>query len=48
LNVFIVFGLFLLGDLAIVNVPLVPEFGLIIGMTTILGALGIFFAVRKR
>ncbi len=35
-------------DLAVVNVPLVPEFGLIAGLTTILGALGIFFFVRKK
>jgi hypothetical protein len=34
-------------DLAIVNVPLVPEFGLIAGLTAILGSLGIFFFVRK-
>lgn len=35
-------------DLAIVNVPLVPEFGLIAGMVTILGAVGLFFFVRKK
>jgi len=34
-------------DLAIVNVPLVPEFGFIVGMITILSAVGIFFVVRK-
>jgi hypothetical protein len=34
-------------DFAVVNVPLVPEFGLIAGMVTILGALGMFFFVRK-
>ena len=34
-------------DLAIVNVPLVPEFGFIVGMLTILSAVGIFFVVRK-
>ena len=34
-------------DLAIVNVPLVPEFGFVIGMLTILSAVGIFFVVRK-
>ncbi len=34
-------------DLAIVNVPLVPEFGVIIGALTILGAVGIFFVIRK-
>jgi len=35
-------------DVAIVNVPLVPEFGLIAGAATIFGALGVFFIVRKR
>ena len=34
-------------DLGIVNVPLVPEFGLIIGLLTILSAVGIFFFVRR-
>ena len=34
-------------DLAIVNVPLVPEFGLLIGSLTILSAVGIFFFVRR-
>jgi hypothetical protein len=35
-------------DLAIVNVPLVPEFGLIAGITTLIGAFGIFIYIRKR
>ena len=35
-------------DIAIVNVPLVPEFGVIVGGLTILGALGIFFLVRRK
>lgn len=35
-------------DFAVVNVPLVPEFGLIAGMTTIIGALGMFFFVRRK
>ena len=34
-------------DVGIVNVPLVPEFGLVIGMLTILGAVGVFFVVRR-
>ena len=34
-------------DLAIANVPLVPEFGFVIGMLTILSAVGIFFVIRK-
>ncbi|KHO53796.1 MAG: hypothetical protein QT05_C0001G0018 [archaeon GW2011_AR13] len=34
-------------DLAIVNVPLVPEFGILIGSLTILSAVGIFFFVRR-
>ena len=35
-------------DVAVVNVPLVPEFGLIAGLTTVLGALGVFFVVRRK
>jgi hypothetical protein len=35
-------------DLAVVNVPLVPEFGLIAGLTTIFGALGLFLYVRRK
>ena len=35
-------------DVAIVNVPLVPEFGVIVGLVTVLGAVGIFFVVRKK
>ncbi|MEK6918358.1 MAG: hypothetical protein AABW51_05415 [Nanoarchaeota archaeon] len=35
-------------DLAVVNVPLVPEFGVIIGGLTILSAIGVFFMVRRR
>ncbi|GBE20047.1 MAG TPA: hypothetical protein ENG87_04470 [Candidatus Pacearchaeota archaeon] len=34
-------------DLAIVNVPLVPEFGLIAGALTILSAVSVFFFIRK-
>jgi hypothetical protein len=34
-------------DLAIVNVPLVPEFGIFIGALTILSAVGVFFLVRR-
>lgn len=34
-------------DLERVDVPLVPEFGLIIGLATALGSLGIFFVVRR-
>ncbi len=34
-------------DLAIVNVPLVPEFGLIVGALTLLSALGVFFLIRR-
>ena len=34
-------------NLAIVNVPIVPEFGLIIGLVTVLSAVGIFFFVRR-
>ncbi|HLC78676.1 MAG TPA: hypothetical protein VJH92_06130 [Candidatus Nanoarchaeia archaeon] len=34
-------------DLAIVNVPLVPEFGIVIGILTMLGAVGVFFMIRR-
>jgi len=34
-------------DVAIVNVPIVPEFGVIIGILTIFGAVGVFFIVRR-
>ena len=34
-------------DLAVVNVPLVPEFGLVAGFATIFGAAGILFIVRR-
>ena len=35
-------------NLGIVNVPLVPEFGFFVGLTTVFGALGLFFYVRKK
>jgi hypothetical protein len=35
-------------DLGVVNVPLVPEFGLVAGAVTILSAVGIFFFVRRK
>jgi hypothetical protein len=35
-------------DLAIVNVPLIPEFGLLVGTLTAVSAIGIFFIVRKK
>ena len=34
-------------DLATVNVPLVPEFGAVVGVLTMLSAVGLFFVVRK-
>jgi len=34
-------------NVGVVNVPLVPEFGLVAGMVTIFGALVAFFFVRK-
>jgi len=34
-------------DLAIVNIPMVPEFGLIVGALTLVSAVGIFFFVRR-
>ena len=35
-------------NVGVVHVPLVPEFGLIAGMATILGAIGLVFVVRKK
>jgi hypothetical protein len=35
-------------DIAMVDVALVPEFGFFIGGLTVLGALGVFFVVRKK
>ena len=34
-------------DVGIVNVPLVPEFGMIVGALTIISAIGVFFFVRR-
>ena len=34
-------------DLAVVNVPLVPEFGVIVGVLTIFGAMVVFFVIRR-
>jgi len=35
-------------DVAVVPVPLVPEFGLVVGMLTVLSAVGVFFVIRKK
>jgi len=35
-------------NVGIVNVPLIPEFGIVIGALTALSAIGIFFFVRKK
>jgi len=35
-------------NLAIVDVPLVPEFGAVVGVLTVLGAVGMFLVVRKK
>ena len=35
-------------DVAIVNVPLVPEFGLIVGGLTVVSAVCLFFVVRRK
>lgn len=35
-------------DLAVVNVPLIPEFGIVIGTLTAISAIGIFFFVRRK
>jgi len=34
-------------DIGIFNVPLVPEFGVIVGVLTIFSAVGVFFFVRR-
>lgn len=38
----------LIVNVACGNVPLVPEFGTVIGIVTALGALGVFFIVRRK
>jgi hypothetical protein len=35
-------------DVGIINVPLVPEFGAIVAVLTVMGALGTFFVVRRK
>lgn len=35
-------------DVGIVNVPLVPEFGIVVGAATLLSAVAIFFVVRRK
>ena len=35
-------------DIGVVNVPLVPEFGFLIGTLTIISAIGVFFFVRRQ
>ncbi len=35
-------------NVGIVNVPLIPEFGIVIGALTAISAIGIFFFVRKK
>jgi len=34
--------------IGVVNIALVPEFGLIVGALTIFGAIGVFFVIRKK
>lgn len=34
-------------DIAVVNVSMVPEFGAVVGVLTMLSAVGLFFVVRK-
>jgi len=38
----------LIFNVALINVPLIPEFGLLIGSLTLLSAVGIFFLVRRK
>ena len=35
-------------DIAIINVPLVPEFGVVVGFLTMISAIGVFFVIRKK
>jgi|GEM_PF-3302573 len=35
-------------DVGIVNVPLIPEFGMIIGTLTVVSAIGVFFLIRRK
>jgi hypothetical protein len=41
-------GVFKKFDIAIINVPLVPEFTFVVSMITILGALTAFFVIRRK
>lgn len=34
-------------DLGVINVPLVPEFGIFVGVLTLFGAVGVFFLIRR-
>jgi hypothetical protein len=35
-------------DIGVVNVPLVPEFGAVVGVMTLMGSISIFFLIRKK
>ena len=35
-------------NLGVVDIPLVPEFGAIVGVLTVLGAVSVFFVVRRK
>lgn len=35
-------------DVAVVDVPLIPEFGVVVGIITVIGALSVFFVVRRK
>jgi len=35
-------------DIAVTNIPMVPEFGFFVGVLTIMGALGVFFVIRRQ
>ena len=35
-------------DVAVVNVPLIPEFGMIVGLSAVVGAIAVFFLVRRK
>ncbi|MCK5590655.1 MAG: hypothetical protein KAI72_01745 [Candidatus Pacebacteria bacterium] len=34
-------------DVAIINIPITPEFGFVLGVMTLVSAVGVFFVVRK-
>ena len=35
-------------NIGVVNVPLIPEFGLIVGLLTVISAITVFFVIRRK